>query len=727
VVFNINPDCKEEDIYEIFKRHGEILKIKMPRDYEFPTDFQIIGDYSYDFPFELIEYPSVKDQLSDRGIRNTNFIQEISDYLLNQSSKIKIYLKNAHNDDEIATGYDKMHDYWNLARHFMEFLHVRPSPTEASIDGAFNILQTQPFTLANRKELQDLMRRVSKETVSFINSLFLNKGYCHIQFATRRSAERAILSGPILYQGNFKLKVAFDRNVPGWFYHTRLLEQAAIEELEKPKTEITNNRIDILSEVIDAKFDQTVSDLYGNNRYYYGSDDKDDPVIAGKLNTYDDALEVQASLFSQNREEISRVQSLFGKKKNTEYLMTSDEEFYKDPEQDELGLGVDVHGRLKKGGDRLRKALDEKYLMGDTTHFNYKIPESLTDSISKIHIFSPAKSLWSSFHEKQRILEKFKEAEDYFYVPLPDVIKTDPSTLVKKKYQDAPEIRFIAREEFDYSKLPERSSNQPLTPHEKVKQEIAEFVRKMTNLGQTDENGPKNNVFEDKRFGEEEAKLFKVGRDYRFYTDTEEEEKAIHAINTEDIYLEHRKDPLKFYKDRVGNLQYKNLVDEIMKHPEKSFTAKYLYKGADFETHLEQLKKDRPELVIDWEEGENGEKYIHLTLPTVLTYNYEKIKYFMDKYGDAIEAGGDELEIDQEDEELFHELNNLEIDIPRVLYEFSIQKTAIEKRKYDERVLNPATIRRIGPDFKATNYIEEFEEPGKYTFEELEKVINERA
>lgn len=699
----------------------------MPRDYEFPTDFQILGDYSYDFPFELIEYPSVKDQLSDRGIKDTNFIQEISEYLLNQSSKIKNFLRNAKNDQEIATGYDKMHDYWNLARHFMEFLHVRPSPVEASIDEAFNTLQSQPFNLANKKELQDLMWRVSKETLSFINSLFPNKGYCHIQFATRRSAERAILSGSILYQGNFKLKVAFDRNVPGWFYHTRLLEQAALEMVEKPITEVTTSRLDIMSEIIDTKFDQAVSDLYSNNRYYYGSDDKDDPVIAGKLNTYDDALEVQASIFSQNKGETSRVQSLFGRRKNYEYFMTSDEEAYRDAEEDELGLGVDVHGRLKKGEDRLKKALDEKYLMGDTTHFNYQIPETLTDSIGKVHTLAPAKSLWSSFHEKQRILEKFREVEDYFYVPLPDTIKTDPSTLVKKKYQEAPEIRFVAREEFDYSKLPQRHSKQILTPHEKVKQEIADFVRKMTNLSQTGEEVPKNKVFEDKRFGEEEAKLYAKARDYRFYTDTEEEEKAKHAISTEEIYIEHRKDPLKFYKDRVGSLEYKKIVDEIMKHPDKSFTAKYLYKGADFETHLAELKRDRPEFVIDWEEGENGEKYIHLTLPTVMKYNYEKIQYFMDKYGDAIEAGEDELEIDKEDEELFHELNNLEIDIPRVLYEFSIQKTAIEKRKYDERVLNPATIRRIGPDFKATNYIEEFEEPGKYTFEELEKVINERA
>lgn len=533
-----------------------------------------------------------------------------------------------------------------------------------------------------------------------------------------------------MFQDSYKIRVAFDRNVPGWFYHSRLLEEAEIQELDQPKNnKTTNNKLEAMTELIEMRFEKAYLDLNENFRYYYGSDDKDDPVITGKLNSYDEALEVQSSIFSQNSQELDRITSLFKNKKDSNYIWTTDEDIYQDAQEDEMELGVDIHGRLLKPDNRLRRALDDKYLLSETSsaHFNYQIPESLHETINKTVTFSPGKSLWSSYFEKERILDKFKEVEEYFYVPLPESIKSDPSSLVKKKYEESPEIRFVSREEFDYTKLPPKHKDQPITPHEKVKQEISEFLRKLTNVKDTDIHTPGEKYLSDMRFGEEESKLYEVVGSYRFHTDTEEEEKAIREINTEDRYLEIERDPLKYMRELAEENDEKEIVDQIMNYPEKSFTAKYLYKGADLETHIEQLRKERPELKIDWDQSETGEKFVHLTLPSLMKYKYEEIKYFIDKYGDSLKRYEDEIEIDKEDEELFHELNNIELDVPRFIYEMSLQKQALENRKYEERLFNPATIRRVGPDFQGSTYIEEFEEPGKYTFEELEKVINERS
>lgn len=185
VVFSINPDCNEQDIYDIFSRCGEILKIKMPRDYEIPSTLSIIGEYNYDFPYELIEYPSVKDEISSRGIRDSNFIQEISTYLLSQAHTIKKQLDKAFYEPELRAAYDKMHNYWSLARHFKEYLCTKPTPNEALIDETFNALQNSKFILQTKAKLEDLHIEAYKETEAFINTLFPNKGYCHIQFATK--------------------------------------------------------------------------------------------------------------------------------------------------------------------------------------------------------------------------------------------------------------------------------------------------------------------------------------------------------------------------------------------------------------------------------------------------------------------------------------------------------------------------------------------------------------
>lgn len=102
-------------------------------------------------------------------------------------------------------------------------------------------------------------------------------------------------------------------------------------------------------------------------------------------------------------------------------------------------------------------------------------------------------SVWASFKDKMKALEKIKLCSRYFYELIPEVVENDHKVLAKFKYGDFPTERFLYEPEFDYFKKPVTEKKSQID--EKIKELPLSKVQILQKLKKFVENIEKNVVF----------------------------------------------------------------------------------------------------------------------------------------------------------------------------------------------------------------------------------------
>lgn len=683
VIFNLPANFNEKDIRMVFKPVGSIMEIDLPRDYnEVPEMEDQQKIYREIMGMEPIDLSYV----NFTGAIEPHLFTDFRRFVLREIECLnEMILFKSNNSKQV---FNELVRVFEKIRKFKDLLGIAPSALEEEIEVELNNLIGKKSEFGLKNNLSEALEKMRIDFNTVINEFFPIHGYARATFITRNQAERAIVMVNFLNLEHGNLEVHFDRNLPGYFYSSRLIAEAYHREIYKLRYKVeSQNKFEIMLNHHIDRFNTRCHVYARLHSEHVGSDEGGDPLILQKAKTEEDSKEVVASVeaideYGGNR----RDQKYHGNfNSSTREIFSSTDDYY------ELDVGdnrkLTARGRLHDKSYDYTKKLMTEYIL----HPN-EIPVKKEDVKTLLIVPDlefpreiPPTRLYSTLKEKLVARQKLLSYQQFFNEPIPSQIEENASILQKERFGDFPNIRYKFEPIYDYLKV--SSDNKEKNVRRKYMNELRQKIRNIL----LDE---KENKFTGKlmEVGNEERELNDNIDDVRCATDSDEEIRF--AREGENLNVEGMEEDLKENLKNLKKLEV--LAPEMSANSHLSYTTSFKYEGKeDINSYVEQLNKIN-RFSAEHAKNELNEDIVHVAYDNKFKINFEDAKLIFEKYGKQLRDNCEELEVDEEDEERVKRFFNIKISSQELYNELFHQYIEAEMRKDLAKSTNTEKIEKYG-------------------------------
>jgi len=642
VVSQIDPFWNESHLIEMMKPLGDIMGLYMPRDYDFPYNFEGVGvEIAKHLPEKSMNFRQIdEDEVFDRypaTVRADKFLTRAYDYFHSEAEFLEKACKEPLEEADLLGRVGEVADLWGFVRGVKDEIAHRSDSAESEVDDRVNDLLRKP----EQAKAYEVLLLVKTHGYSFLNSYFQNRGYAYVTFATRQQAERAIACSSVLGSENNSISIVFHRNEPGYFFNAGKISEAILDAIQthanKGRMYEEEKESSILARAV-MPMEVMVKKLRAEKEFL-GEIGEADPVVEGKETNYESALETRANI-----DEIRYSRPPRSDKIAHADIMSSDEEYFDDENEPDKGR-IDASTAAKAKNRALEKIYPtEKYAV----------------------CALPVLERTEAQVDVAEVEKQVKEVQKFFNEAIPSVYKEHPHLLKKERFGDHPQVRYVCSEPFDYSSTPApKAFSDPAEKRKYVRSQIRHFVLTLQ-LGSTSNQQAEKAIIDSQEQPEEED-ILKSPENYAKFTDSDDEKALATAIQT---------DPAFVKLNQATELESTNAEEVHMFLTQTAISAskKIHYTGDDLEAYIEELKAQYPHFLFTMEKTEQNEAYIVATYTKKHLFDAKQVKYLAEKYESQMLKGNSELDIDPKDKHIFEKLDTLKtVDLEAIAIDMAEQ------------------------------------------------------
>lgn len=641
IATNIPQDWSKDKVYSIFSLVGNIMDLELPFDYDCPINV-VNGENLYRDIMGLL--PIDLTSVHPTGFRSHNLIADFRDHVLAELKSADQLLQFKGNNSSVIL--DQLAEVWGKIRKFKDLLGVAPCDIEDKINSSFS----QPINKTTLSEVKNMILNHFNKT---IGKYYMIKGYAKITFATREQAERAIGLSSVLVNNFGMIRVLFDRNLPDYFYNTRLVAEAQLREMFKIKSRVIdaehyNLKINHHVDMFNTKV-QTYINLKSK---HVGDMEPGDPLANQSVRTELESKDMIAGIEGIDSYGGQRRSAYFNRKfqgapKN--YFSSSDDFFEVDHNEEMLPGTTRIYDKKQ---DYTKKLMNE-YIV-DLNDMPVKSQDVKTLNLVPELPFPkeiPPTRLWSSSNEKIKARQLLMGYEEFFHEKIPDSVYEDPNLKFKDEHGEFPNARYVYEPPYEHLKTPSELFNK-----DKRKVIMQQLRQKIRNINAENvENLQSSLIIEQ---GEEELRILENANNMKILSDDEEDAKLAakaeeHAKNFADI-------------DNKILKKYEKAIEiagpDLMTKRFQTNTKKFKYEGDDIDEYVKNLNKIEG-MDAKYSKNEAGDMMVHVVCKPKYNVDFEEVKILFDKYGKQFEVteNVEDIEIDEEDQEKLQRFMDLDM------------------------------------------------------------------
>ena len=349
-----------------------------------------------------------------------------------------------------AKAFESIYEQWVSIRKIKQSLGRRPDEDEKEID---NLINAYIDNKGSSDIIQVLIQKIIDHTDKLIRGFVPNNRFAVCTFATKKQASLALSIVQFAHSEGNDLSACMYHNEPEWILDGRKITQAqedaadiadkdSLYDDEKALISMRNNEIRVEKFLSQKRM----------RDYYFGSDDAELIQAANLAKTPEEAQHILDEMkIDADKHMAKRRQNLtlFSQDRDKK---VSEGDFYTTESEDDMPY---FRGRLN----------DQKSFGNLVDHFEHKIlhlpdkPFDIKELEENIHYrqkaytgFLTPQNMTMMEGDPEQARKAFEDAKRYF-VDTKDSPQED-AKISKKKFQDHPEVRYVASSPFDYSVIP---------------------------------------------------------------------------------------------------------------------------------------------------------------------------------------------------------------------------------------------------------------------------------